>query len=107
MADPIVRIWHGRVSRPKADAYFALMEQVALPDYRSVPGNLAAYALRRDEDDVTHVLMLTFWESDAAIRAFAGDPVETAKYYDFDAEYLLEYEPTVTHYRLAHGSQAS
>ena len=94
----IARLWHGRVPADKADAYLALMERVAIPDYRATAGNLAAYALRRAEGEVTHVVMLTFWESLDAIRAFAGDQVETAKYYDFDADYLLELEPTVTHY---------
>ncbi|MGH2402263.1 MAG: antibiotic biosynthesis monooxygenase family protein [Candidatus Limnocylindria bacterium] len=98
MSTRIARLWHGRVPADKADAYFDLMERVAVPDYRGTPGNLAAYALRRDQGDVTHVVMLTFWESLDAIRAFAGDPIETAKYYDFDAEFLLELEPTVTHY---------
>jgi heme-degrading monooxygenase HmoA len=101
MSTRIARLWHGRVPADKADAYLDLMERVAVPDYRAVAGNLAAYALRRDEGDVTHVLMLTFWESLDAIRAFAGDPIETAKYYDFDADYLLELEPTVTHYAVS------
>ena len=94
----IARLWHGRVPNLKADAYFELMERVALPAYRTTPGNQGAWALRREEGDVTHVVMLTFWESLDAVRAFAGDPVEAARYYDFDADYLLEMEPTVTHY---------
>ena len=106
MSTRISRLWHGRVPADKADAYFDLMERVAIPDYRATPGNLAAYALRRDEGDITHVVMLTFWESLDAIRAFAGDPIETAKYYDFDADYLLEQEPTVTHYEIAATDEA-
>ncbi|HEX7196040.1 MAG TPA: antibiotic biosynthesis monooxygenase [Candidatus Limnocylindria bacterium] len=98
MSTRIARLWHGRVPADKADPYFALMERVAIPDYRATAGNLGAYALRRDEGEITHVVMLTFWESLDAIRAFAGDEVETAKYYDFDVDYLLELEPTVTHY---------
>ncbi|MDQ3691942.1 MAG: antibiotic biosynthesis monooxygenase [Chloroflexota bacterium] len=94
----VVRMWHGRVPRQKADAYMELMHDVALPDYRSVAGNLEAHALRRDDGDVSHIVMLTFWESLDAVRAFAGEPVDAAKYYDFDADYLLEFEPTVLHY---------
>ena len=36
-----------------------------------------------------------------AIRRFAGDPVETAKYYPEDRDFLLEFEPTVTHWDVA------
>jgi len=28
--------------------------------------------------------MVTFWESEVAIRAIAGDDISVAKYYDFD-----------------------
>ena len=94
----IVRNWHGRVPAAKAAAYLDLMRDVAIPDYRKTPGNLGAWALSRPEGDIVHIEMLTFWTSLNAIRAFAGEDVEKAKYYDFDADYLLEQEPTVRHY---------
>ena len=37
--------------------------------------------------------MLTFWESEESIRAFAGDDISVAKYYDFDKDFLIELEP--------------
>ena len=37
--------------------------------------------------------MITFWESEEAVRAFAGDDISVAKYYEFDKEFLLELEP--------------
>jgi heme-degrading monooxygenase HmoA len=94
----ITRIWHGRTTAAKSDEYLNLMRTVAIPDYRSTPGNKGAYALRRIEDDTAHFLMVTFWESEDAIRAFAGDDIRVAKYYDFDKSLLLELEPTSSHY---------
>ncbi|MET3666750.1 antibiotic biosynthesis monooxygenase [Caulobacter sp. 1776] len=94
----IIRNWHGRVPAAKAAAYLDLMRDVAIPDYRKTPGNLGAWALSRPDGDIVHVEMLTFWTSLDVIRAFAGDEVQKAKYYDFDADYLLEMEPTVRHY---------
>ena len=44
--------------------------------------------------------MFTFWEDEAAIRRFAGSDLLKAKYYDFDAEFLLELEPEVTHFEV-------
>jgi heme-degrading monooxygenase HmoA len=96
----IVRMWHGRVPTSKADAYRTFTNGRAIPDYRSVPGNVSVHVLERREGDVTHFVTLTFWESFAAIRAFAGDHVEKAKYYPEDAEFLLEYEPRVVHYEV-------
>ena len=94
----ITRIWHGRTTVAKADEYLHLMRSIAIPDYRATPGNIGAYALRRIEGDVAHFLMLTFWESECAIRAFAGDDINVAKYYAFDKNFLLEMEPASTHY---------
>jgi heme-degrading monooxygenase HmoA len=49
---------------------------------------------------VAHFLTLSFWESLTAIRAFAGVDPAAAKYYPEDERYLLEFEPTVTHYEI-------
>jgi hypothetical protein len=59
--------------------------------------------LRRADGDVIHFEMLTFWEDVEAIKRFAGNDYEMAKYYDFDCNYLLEMEPRVRHFD-AHGA---
>ncbi len=94
----IVRNWHGRVPVALSDRYLALMREVALPDYKSTPGNLGAWCLTRPEGEVVHFEMLTFWSDLEAVKRFAGPDFEHAKYYDFDAEFLLEREPHVRHY---------
>ncbi len=96
----LARTWHGVTPAAKADEYLHLMLTVAIPDYRSIPGNRGVHVMRRFEGDTAHFLLLTFWESAEAIRQFAGDDIEKAKYYDFDSSYLLELEPTVTHYEV-------
>ena len=102
----ICRIWHGRTPRSKADAYTRFLEQRAIPDYRSVPGNLSVAVMRRDEDAVTHFLTVTHWDSESSIRAFAGNEALKAKYYPEDAGYLLEFEPLVQHYTVMAGANA-
>lgn len=96
----IVRMWHGRVPTPKADAYARFTVARAIPDYRSVKGNISAHVLRREEGEITHFITLTFWDSLGSIRGFAGENVEMAKYYPEDKDYLLEFEPTVVHYEV-------
>jgi hypothetical protein len=91
----ITGIWHGRTTAAKSDEYLNLMRTVAIPDYRSIPGNKGAYALRRIEGDTAHFLMLTFWESEDAVRAFAGDDISVAKC-EFDKSFLSEVTPGVT-----------
>ena len=96
----IARMWHGRVPTPKAAAYRNFVNGRAIPDYRSVAGNISVHILERTEGDITHFITLTFWESLDAIRGLAGDDLEKAKYYAEDAEFLLEYEPRVVHYEV-------
>lgn len=94
----ICRIWHGRTALARADEYAAFLARRAVPDYRSVPGNLDVVVLRRDEADAAHFLTITRWSSEEAIRAFAGDELLRAKYYPEDEAFLLEFEPQVRHY---------
>ena len=94
----ICRIWHGRTSRANADVYASFLVERAIPDYRSVNGNIDVAILRRDEGEVTHFLTVTHWQSEDAIRAFAGDDLLKARYYPEDAAFLLEFEPAVQHY---------
>ncbi|MGE5562885.1 MAG: antibiotic biosynthesis monooxygenase [Bacillota bacterium] len=96
----IARRWHGRIPASKADEYLKLMKEVGLADYRSTPGNLAAWCLHRAEGDIVHVEMFTLWEELDAVRRFAGAELTKAKYYDFDAGYLLELEPEVVHFEV-------
>ncbi len=79
------------------------MQEVGLPDYRSTEGNRGAWCLHRQEGEVVHVEMFTFWEDKAAIRRFAGEQLEVAKYYDFDPDFLLELEPHVVHFDVIEG----
>jgi heme-degrading monooxygenase HmoA len=65
-----------------------------------VQGNISVHILERQEGEVTHFITLTFWESLEAIRGFAGDNIELAKYYPEDKDFLLEFEPTVVHYEV-------
>src|SRR5207253_10211416 len=96
----IARIWHGRTTATRSDDYLAFLKQRAIPDYKGTEGNRGVYILRRIEGEQAHFLTLTFWESREAIQTFAGAEIEKAKYYPEDKDFLLEFEPTVTHYEV-------
>jgi heme-degrading monooxygenase HmoA len=99
----IARTWHGMTEAAKADEYMEYLNKTGLPEYRATPGNLGVYVLRRIEGNKAHFLLLTLWEDEAAIRRFAGPQMEKAKYYPEDEDFLLELEPTVTHYEVMVG----
>ncbi len=96
----IARIWHGKTEVNNADAYLEYLFKSGIPAYRATAGNKGAWVLRRIDGDTAHFITLSFWESREAIAAFAGADIEIAKYYPEDKKYLLEFEPTVTHYDL-------
>ena len=97
------RVWHGRTRGADAAAYRELLERIGLRDYRATHGNRGGWLPSRVEGDVAHFLITSFWESREAIARFAGEDVERARYYEEDKQYLLEFEPTVTHYEISGG----
>jgi heme-degrading monooxygenase HmoA len=96
----IARAWHGKVRAERADEYYDYLLRTGIPDYRRTPGNRGVYVFRRVEGAVAHFLLTTLWDSVTSIRAFAGEDIERARYYPEDTAYLLELEPTVTHYEV-------
>lgn len=97
----IARIWHGRVARRNAEAYRAFLDRTGLADYRATPGNEGVVVLRRDDGDVTHFTLVTFWRDVEAIKAFAGEDYERARYYGGeDDAMLLEHEEFVVHHEV-------
>ena len=76
----IARIWRGRTRAEHADEYVAYVNETGVPAHRATPGNLGSMILRRDMDEEMEILVVSFWESMDAIRAFAGERPEVAKF---------------------------
>ena len=96
----IARIWRGVTTAAHADAYLEYLEATGLRDYRATPGNRGVQVLRRIDGERAEFVLVTFWESWEAIRAFAGQDIAVAVYYPEDDAFLLGKEPTVTHYEV-------
>ena len=96
----IARLWHGVTRSEKADEYFDYLNKTGVADYQATEGNLGVQILRRIEDDQVHFLIITLWESVEAVKKFAGDDYEKARYYPEDRDFLLEFEENVIHYEV-------
>lgn len=98
----IARVWHGRVPLGRADEYerYLTDSERGVPDYERIPGNRGADLMRRDDGDVVHFMLTSFWDSRAAIEAYAGPEINRAQYFPFDLECLLDPDPHVTHYEV-------
>jgi len=96
----IARVWHGVTAAERADEYAAYLERTGARDCRAIPGNRGVNVLRRVKQDRAEFTFISFWESFDAIRRFAGEDYEKARYYPEDRDFLVELEPFVDHYEV-------
>ena len=90
----IARVWRGVVRREHADEYADYIRETGFNAYGRTDGNRGAWLLQDDSGDRTEFVAFSLWDSADAIRAFAGDEIATAVYYDKDDEYLIERDDT-------------
>jgi heme-degrading monooxygenase HmoA len=98
----IGRIWRGATRADDADRYLDYLRRTGFAEYRSTPGNRGVLALRRVDPaaDRAEFLLLTLWDSEAAIRRFAGDAPERAVFYPEDERFLVERGERVDHFEV-------
>lgn len=94
----VARVWHGVTPAAKAEAYTEYLHRTGVRDCRATLGNRGVYVLRRVQGGQAEFTFISLWESLDAIRRFAGDDYERARYYPEDRDHLLELEPFVVHY---------
>jgi heme-degrading monooxygenase HmoA len=97
----IARIWRGAVRAEDAAAYVAYVQETGIEGYKDTPGNRGAWALSRLEGDRAEIVTVSFWESRAAIEAFAGPDISRAVFYPEDDRYLIDRDLTAQHYEVA------
>ncbi len=96
----IMRLWHGEVPKDKGDEYEQFLLDRAVPDYSSIPGLKKLYFQRRNEDLVTHFLLVTIWDCLDSIKKFAGESPDISKYYPEDDDFLINKEKHVKMYNI-------
>lgn len=100
----IARLWEGIVPAAKEAAYHEFLAREVLLEIHMTVGNRGAMVLRRAEGERVRFLVLSYWDSHEAIRAFAGDDAERAHYRPAALEFLIEPAPFATHYEVLSGS---
>jgi heme-degrading monooxygenase HmoA len=98
----IARTWRGATKAEDADAYLEYLHETGFRQYRDTPGNLGVLGLRRVMDGRAELLLLTLWESEEAIRRFAGEDVSRAVFYPEDDRFLVERDDHVDHFEVIH-----
>jgi heme-degrading monooxygenase HmoA len=98
----IARRWSARATRENAGRYARYFRETLTPHLRELAGYQGARLLEREADEgAIEIVVLTWWESMAAIRAFAGDDLTTAVISDEARPLLLDADARVAHYHVA------
>ena len=69
------------------------MEELAFVPFVILPSNQFSLSL----------VDLPFWDDVDAIKRFAGEDYQQARYYDFDEGFLVEKEPFARHFEVYKG----
>ena len=96
----IARTWRGATSADDADAYLEYLHETGLAEFRRTEGNRGALALRKIEGNRAEFVILSLWDSEEAIRRFAGEDISKAVFYPEDDRFLVKREETVTHWQI-------
>ena len=96
----IARYWSARTSLTNAPEYADHLVNAVLPELKKINGYKSGTLLQREVSAGIEVVVITYWDSLASIRAFAGDDLETAVVADKAASLLTDYDRRVRHYEV-------
>jgi uncharacterized protein YciI/heme-degrading monooxygenase HmoA len=96
----ILRMWRAKSDPARANAYIEHAKQRVFPVLDKSGGYRGAYILRRILDATAEVVVLTFWESMAAVRQFAGAHPEKAVVEPEAKAVLSDFDRVVSHFEI-------
>ena len=98
----ILREWRAEIRRELKSEYVGYVNVTGIAAYRALPGNLGATIATRDLDpDRSEIVTLSWWVNEDAIKAFAGNDIDRARYFPEDDRFLLTRPDRVSHYESA------
>ena len=96
----IARHWRGWTQTQNADIYENLLKDRILPGLKSISGCRGGYLLRSDGTDEVEFVVISFFDSLAAVQRFAGPDYSVAVFEPEARKLLSRIEPTATHYEV-------
>jgi hypothetical protein len=88
VAPKIARIWRGRTTAAKADAYAAYLYEHGIKPLEQKA--LGVQLFREDRADESEFVTVSYWESVEAMSRFAGKDPTRIHHLERDAEFLIE-----------------
>jgi heme-degrading monooxygenase HmoA len=99
----IARYWRGVAKSECVDEYVEHLRRSTLPELARIEGFVSASVMRRSVGDGVEFLIVTRWDSLAAIERFAGPELERAVVPDDVQLMMVEFEQYVRHYEVVDG----
>ena len=96
----ILRTWRGWTTAADARPYVDYLAQTGYRGLRRTSGNLGVLGLLKIENGRAEHVVMSLWESEEAIRRFAGDEIGRAVFYPDDDDFLVEKEEHVDHFEV-------
>jgi heme-degrading monooxygenase HmoA len=96
----IARTWRGATKAQDGEAYLEYLHRAGFAEYRKTPGNRGVLGLRRIVNGRAEFLLVSLWESEEAIRQFAGSDIDKAVFYPEDERFLVDRGNHVSHYEV-------
>jgi heme-degrading monooxygenase HmoA len=94
----ISRLWRGVARAECAVTYIEHLQRETFPAIHTLPGFKRAAILHRPCDRGTEFLIVTEWESEEAVGAFAGDDVLAAVVPEKVRRMMVEFDTCARHY---------
>ena|SRR6266853_6688165 len=98
----ILRMWRAQSTIDKADEYIQHATTKVFPSLDDIGGHRGAYLLRRTLGNSVEIVVLTLWESMAALGAFAGAESNRAVVEPEARAALTSFDDFVTHFEVIH-----
>lgn len=96
----ISRHWRGLAKTQHANAYVEHLRDETFPALQKLEGFISASILRRAVAEGVEFLIITNWTSLDAIRAFAGNDVETAVVPDAVQKMMVDFDRAARHFEV-------
>jgi len=96
----IARHWRGWTEVGNADDYETLLKTKVLPELKRIAGYRGGYILRSESAQEVEFVVVNFFESMEAVRAFAGSDYSTPVFEPEARLLLSRVEPIARHYEV-------
>lgn len=96
----IARFWSAHTTADRVQSYADHLRTRVLPELQALDGYAGADLLQRSLPDGVEIVVITWWRSLDAIRAFAGPDLEQAVVADEAARLLERFDRRVRHYEV-------